>query len=350
MRYYDEINGVRALAVTAVILFHLGIPGFEMGWLGVQLFFCISGFLITGILLDLKKSQQNLGSYLGIFYARRTLRIFPLYYFYLSVNFFLMIAFSRPTSNYPYYILYLQNYIFGTNRFSETQGFLAHTWSLAVEEQFYLLWPLVIYTLKERALFALSVMLCVFSPIFRHFIFLETNNPYLFFSTLPSCLDSLCAGSVLYFLNRDLKQPSKEKIFLFGIIGCMTYLVYAIHVHGIEIYKTPTEWVPRAEETISAFNIFSLSLIGLIINSSWLKKLFSMKFATHIGEISYGLYMYHGLCISFVSLVFKNLFYVSLISIPMAYVVSLISYKTFESYFIGKKNAVAKLIVLNEPR
>src|SRR3712207_2112911 len=78
--YMPQLDGLRACAVLAVMLLHLGVPGFGLGWAGVQLFFVISGFLITGILLDTRGSPRHLRN----FYARRALRIFPIYYLTLA--------------------------------------------------------------------------------------------------------------------------------------------------------------------------------------------------------------------------------------------------------------------------
>src|SRR5436309_3302352 len=108
-KYIPELDGLRALAIIAVILFHLNIPGFGLGWAGVNLFFVISGFLITGILLDAKETPN----YFRNFYVRRALRIFPIYYLSLLALAAAAPIFKWKLDDLPYFLLYVQNYILG---------------------------------------------------------------------------------------------------------------------------------------------------------------------------------------------------------------------------------------------
>jgi peptidoglycan/LPS O-acetylase OafA/YrhL len=112
LQYIPELDGFRAVAVLAVILFHMKIPGFALGWLGVFLFFVISGFLITGILLDSKKNSSH---YFRNFYIRRILRIFPLYYLSILATIAIGLYFKDKfeLQDTGYYLLYAQNYLLG---------------------------------------------------------------------------------------------------------------------------------------------------------------------------------------------------------------------------------------------
>lgn len=126
MTYIKGLDGLRALAALSVILFHLDTPGFALGWTGVPLFFVISGFLITGILLDLRDASPGIGDFLRTFYIRRTLRIFPLYYAYVGIACGLALATHSVIPDLWSYVLYLQNYTLGASRF-EHPWVLGHT-------------------------------------------------------------------------------------------------------------------------------------------------------------------------------------------------------------------------------
>jgi peptidoglycan/LPS O-acetylase OafA/YrhL len=159
------LDGLRAVAVALVMLLHFGY--LNGGWIGVQVFFVLSGFLITGVLLD--DRDRPLGAYLRRFYWRRTLRIFPLYYGYLVVVWLCHAIWGRP-AELPQYAASLFTYTYNFTRLSpdwQASPFFTHFWSLAVEEQFYLVWPFVVHALSRRALVALSAALVAFGPAFR---------------------------------------------------------------------------------------------------------------------------------------------------------------------------------------
>src|SRR5208337_4189358 len=147
------LDGIRALAVIAVMIQHFD-PGtvrwIKLGHVGVRVFFVLSGFLITGILLQARQSAEIDGlskwRVLRNFYARRFLRIFPIYYLVILVTWVAGIAEMRESVGWN--LSYLSNFYFyqrGTGNYSVT-----HLWSLAVEEQFYLLWPLLILFLPRK--------------------------------------------------------------------------------------------------------------------------------------------------------------------------------------------------------
>ena len=170
------IDGLRAFAVLAVLLVHFPYPGHyalfrtlhltraaDAGWVGVDLFFVISGFLITGILLDSKGSPH----YFRNFYIRRALRIWPLYY---AVLFFVLVVYPfvhptgsmvHQTASWFYYVFYIQNFVLYGSRL------LGVTWSLAVEEQFYTTWPVVVSMLSRKNFQRLVFMLLLAAPIIR---------------------------------------------------------------------------------------------------------------------------------------------------------------------------------------
>src|ERR1700754_2151344 len=149
MRYIKELDSIRAIAVLLVIISHWIPPNIPInilpnGPIGVNIFFVLSGFLITWILLENRKKTEELentrGTVLKNFYIRRILRIFPIYYLVV----FVLYIFSESSgteirSALPYYLTYTSNFHFFY--IDKWDGILSHLWSLAVEEQFYLLWP-----------------------------------------------------------------------------------------------------------------------------------------------------------------------------------------------------------------
>ena len=168
----QQVDYIRAIASLAVAIFHLGgvaPPVLNYGWLGVEMFFVLSGFLITGILLNTKKTSN----YFKNFYMRRTLRIFPLYFGYLllyqasfrHLNLPGEVEYEKIASELPWMWLYASNLLISIKGNFITAS-LNHFWSLAVEEQFYLFWPAVIYFcpaqyLKKLFIYGIALTLLI---------------------------------------------------------------------------------------------------------------------------------------------------------------------------------------------
>src|SRR6516162_10219634 len=155
-RHYGALLDARSLPL------HIMRTVSMFGWTGVDLFFVLSGFLITGILLDSREAPN----YFSAFYARRVLRIFPVYYFSLLVMYFLVMPHfaeartGESTLKTFGYIFYLQNWFMPV-------GFMAHYWSLAVEEQFYLMWPMVVFLFPRHRILPIALGVSVGSTVLR---------------------------------------------------------------------------------------------------------------------------------------------------------------------------------------
>jgi peptidoglycan/LPS O-acetylase OafA/YrhL len=214
--HHPALDGLRGLAVLMVLAFHfLHIDGeggvvertllsaSRAGWAGVDLFFVLSGFLITGILLDARGGQ----GYFRVFYARRVLRIFPLYYAYLAVLFLavplLLPSLDVKSGTQGWLWTYLGNVLFAREGGFEASPYTGHFWSLAVEEQFYLLWPLLVWVLPRRWLALACVALVGIAFALRFGIHRTTYNATAAYVLTPARVDALAMGALVAIAARE---------------------------------------------------------------------------------------------------------------------------------------------------
>src|SRR5687767_5633954 len=218
--FVPALDGVRGFAILLVLVLHFSAYGHELprsgllidqlyyrvaaaGWIGVDLFFVLSGFLITGILYDAKGSPH----YFRNFYIRRTLRIFPLYYGALIL---FLVIFPLLWPNHGglrsmqndgwWYWTYLSNLKIARDGWPQF-GAIGHFWSLAVEEQFYLIWPLLVLALNRRQLQITCVLCLIAALAVRVVLNAQGNNPAAFVLT-PARLDALAVGAYLALAAR----------------------------------------------------------------------------------------------------------------------------------------------------
>jgi len=324
------------------MLFHLRIPGFSLGWAGVPLFFVLSGFLITSILLEEK--SRRFSDYLRAFYIKRTLRIFPLFYAYLAFNYIILLVTGRSTVGYEWYLLYLQNYHIGFElmRSGSIPGIVGHTWSLAVEEQFYLIWPVLVYFMSSRQITWICILLIMAAPLTRLAILQASGNVYLANVTLPSCLDMMAYGSILALLRTS--TIGTKVVCAMCVFGC-TLTGYAIFELGLEAFWEPGKWVRSASYLYTALAFaFGMAIWAVTVRpNASLVTAFSFRPLLFTGKISYGLYMWH--FIAFLAVeklalkapVLAMPLVTPLLSLILAYVVSSISFYFFETYFLRLK-------------
>lgn len=292
-----ELDVLRGCAILAVILDHglywsgatssirvlrLFIEFTKVGWIGVNLFFVLSGFLITGILIDTKGSR----TYYRKFYQRRALRILPAYL--ALVLFLILIRWLTIPSAIPI-LLFLANYpqipiIFHL-------GGYGPFWSLAVEEQFYLIWPAIVGRTSARAVTILSVALCIIEPFLR---WLSASSRLPLGETLTATYliaDNLALGALAALFARSRYGTTRNAIKL-GLILCLAGLAIFIAGYPLGIMHR-TNIVGLTFQTVP-WNLFFtgslLFLLGLqspLASSAWTAPL------RFFGHISYGLYLYH---------------------------------------------------------
>lgn len=348
-KHIPALDCIRGLAVLLIMLFHcFDFAVFKFGWMGVDLFFVLSGFLITGILLDSKSSPN----YYRNFIVRRILRIFPLYYFILLFCLILIPLISPQLfgPGYEYYIkhqswfwLYMQNWLYSKTGFPDNQT-LVHLWSLAVEEQFYIFWPLVIRLFNTKKLLAVCLIIVAFSLIFRFYIGAELGfvHPFKYMATF-SRMDALTTGAIIAILIRkrpDWLEKYIMPVFIISLVivgAAILYLKAILFVRLTPIYTF-------IDILFGCLLIFMLNKEKFLI----LRPLYGSVFS-FFGKYSYGLYVYHFILYhvfeynvlpGFIT-VFKNNgvallingIIVFLISIP----VSMLSYKYLEKPFLKLK-------------
>ena len=232
--YMPQLDGLRAFAVGAVLIHHFFRPprigGVDFALLGVWLFFVLSGFLITGILLRSRDQIDHggcqRGQVLRQFYARRFLRIFPLYYLVLALAATLNLGDVRDTIFW--HLAYLSNYLFATQRY--WGAVTAHFWSLSVEEQFYILWPALILFAPRQLLLKLIISAIAIGPIFRVVAHFLDFNWIARLTVLPASLDALGLGALLAYCSHHagekpiLIKRLKQCIYWLGVPGLIVLL------------------------------------------------------------------------------------------------------------------------------
>ena len=227
--YMPQLDGLRAFAVGAVLFHHFFQParigGVDLALLGVWLFFVLSGFLITGILLRSRDQVDYSGSPSGFvlrqFYVRRFLRIFPLYYSVLFMAATIDLGDVRDTI--LWHLTYLSNYLFAARQYWGPMT--AHFWSLSVEEQFYILWPALILFAPRRLLLKLIISAIAIGPIFRVAAHFFDFNWIARLTVLPASFDALGLGALLAYCshhateNPILIKRLKQCIYWLGVPG-----------------------------------------------------------------------------------------------------------------------------------
>jgi peptidoglycan/LPS O-acetylase OafA/YrhL len=265
------------------------------GWAGVDLFFVLSGFLITGILLDSRGSER----YFTTFYARRTLRIFPLYYLVLFLALVVLPKFplmhpvldvenhSRP--HWPYWF-YLTNFSIAARDWAD--GWLDIAWSLAIEEQFYLVWPLVIWLCPPRVVAALCMAIIVAEPAARvlaRAMMVEPLSVYLF---TWFRLDGLAVGAVLAMAQRRGLLPSINRWVPVVVIAAVAGILGCVIMGGNTWYWN--RWIQMYGYSLIAITGGAM-LVGAIsqpAGSLW-PRMLSAGWLRAFGKYSYGLYLLH---------------------------------------------------------
>jgi peptidoglycan/LPS O-acetylase OafA/YrhL len=287
MKRIPQLDAIRGIAVLLVLLHNTDQRLWagalaRNGWMGVDLFFVLSGFLITGILLDTKQQE----GYFRNFYARRCLRIWPLYYSVLLFM-FVLVPLLRPSEAHrifesrsmPWwsYFVFLQNFMVPV--VTKATGPLGVTWSLAVEEQFYLVWPLVVYFSSESQLKKIALTVICLSPALRFYFWQRQFNIY------PNTfcrLDGLMAGALLAMFFRSRVFSRKSYVRLAWV--CLAVglpLAFVTEAYG-------ERWITFSFTALAATAFVYLAMCS---RQKWFQAILANRFLVYTGVISYGIYL-----------------------------------------------------------
>jgi peptidoglycan/LPS O-acetylase OafA/YrhL len=304
--YMPQLDGLRFLAIAGVLVAHAWVPrplpwifgGVNWGELGVRLFFVLSGFLITGILLDCRERAEAGPSrrmfFLRQFYVRRFLRIFPLYYGVLLV--LLVGDFERTRELASWLFTYTSNIVIARQGW---QGQLGHFWTLAVEEQFYLVWPWLLLFLPRRCLMPLLAVVISLAPLYRFYALHRyglsgaLTDPRQ--TLTPAVLDSLGIGALVAIAARSVSETT-FRILLSRIALPMSLAVY-VTLLALQHYAVHPGALFVLGDTASAIAfgwLVWLAARGFRGVFGWLLQLWPVKY---VGKISYGVYIFHNLVI-----------------------------------------------------
>jgi peptidoglycan/LPS O-acetylase OafA/YrhL len=362
--YQPELDGLRFYAFLAVFVCHtlpvegtfyrglnLPLPNVwamivRSGGAGVDLFFALSAFLITTLLL--RERQETGGISLRRFYIRRILRIWPLYFLVVVLG--ILVADAMPrlshfwyyTQSLPWYfvvgyLLFVSNWVYAL--FGSPQSICAPLWTVAIEEQFYLVWPVVAKMLSRRGMMTAGIVTFLFAIATQIGLLLSTSvrGNYAYFGSASRC-DALALGIVLALSVERLPKLTRGLRLL--LVGCglialpvSPWLMYQPGAGGVRVV------FGRLIISLACFSI----LYGCMYSNS---KLLTSGWIVQLGKISYGLYAFHFTGLFIVLSLFHpargfNLLFGKLLGLVMTIVLASVSYRWFESPFLRLKSRFA---------
>lgn len=361
-KHIAALDGVRGVAILMVLMLHMlwantnpegGIVvrffarAISAGGLGVDLFFALSGFLITGILYDTLGGSR----FFRNFYARRSLRVFPLYYAFVAVVMVISLALGEHWHAGVWGILTYE--IFHPRAYTTDSKWvnLNHFWSLAVEEQFYLCWPVLVYFLRsKRRIVWAAIIGAMISFSIRCYIQLSgirNHSPYLGYAWPPARLDALLFGSALAMLVRSYwRERVLEAAPIAFVVGIVLLIGYGIHSGSLEPILDP--WM----QSVGLFcaGLTSCAAIAASLRrGSRFEAVMNNSVLRFFGRYSYGLYVMHYTITTAVATGTRPwLFAVThskllsvlgsaVISFSLSLLVAMLSFRFFEQPILGLK-------------
>ncbi|MCL4523259.1 MAG: acyltransferase [Acidobacteria bacterium] len=356
MRQIVALDGMRGLAILLVMLFHFGHLG--VGWVGVQIFFVLSGFLITSILV--REASYPFGFYIKRFYWRRTLRIFPLYILFIAglTLVFLLVGFNSAfRQQWSYLLTYTFNFVRMRSDYIYPV-YWGHLWSLAVEEQFYLIWPALIYFTPARYRRPVMLGIVILAPFSRLVIGALLSPHYgsgqavatIIHNLTSSQLDAFALGALI-----ATEDPARQKRpgWVLAAVSALALAAglanwWSYNQHG-RLGISTLGYIPNSTDNYlhvwgyTVLNIWSAALVRVLCRKNWLSRIFELKPVAYLGKISYGVYVYHlparpllAICLPWMKSIFWPLgfaFYFASV-----FLVSHLSYQWIERRFLALKD------------
>ena len=312
----QELDGLRGIAILMVVFFHYGsvqLSGntnpiakiFEkatyFGWAGVDLFFVLSGFLICSILLKYRHSKN----YFSTFYKRRVLRIFPVYFLLLLI--YIILSHLPLFSNFSFltekrgvplwsYFAMLQNF-YMANANSLGNKSLSVTWSISIEEQFYIIFPFIVFYFKKWWLLLVLLLSVIAAPIFRS----QYSDWVPGYVLLHSRMDALSFGALIAFFNYYADVKSWVDKYYFPLI-----LILIASILSCFIIHYANGEVGTIRHTLFGIFFSGLLLLAITKKSALFAVVLRNKYLTRIGAISYSLYLFHFIILGICHFLFGN--------------------------------------------
>lgn len=330
MEYRKDIQGLRAIAVISVLLFHLNDQILPGGFVGVDIFFVISGFLISSLLLHQK---ENGTLSIKKFYLNRIKRILPAYYVFLLIITFVVICIYIPSDVYSFRSKLFHSFIFNSNNFfatlsnyfgpSSIENPLLHTWTLSIEMQFYMLLPFIIgFTNRKRSIY-LCCFFCIFFLLYTQYQIILGYKNLMYFSLIARAPEFLIG--VIFTLANWTNNFSKKKQSYMGILGMILILSSFFLINPKSTFPGIITLRPCGGTILIIAN--KNGLVNTIISS---------KFFVWIGELSYSIYLWHWGVLALIRYHNMQYFlcgYQYIFVILITFILSYASYKYIEIYF-----------------
>ena len=354
--HIGPLDGLRAAAIFLVLLYHLS-PGrnpdlglrslhwkvADIGWCGVDLFFVLSGFLITTKLIAARGDRHRFRN----FYARRTLRIFPLYYAALvvaliAVPLLTRLPFEPLHAQLPYW-LYFTNFAWPELRVEQTVS-ISHFWSLAVEEQFYLLWPAVVFLTRERITRWLCVAVAIAAPLLRLALALNGAEWSATYAWTPSRADGLVLGSLLAFVyvsERFRRRALPLSIAaLLVTVAPLAWITWRGKAHWVFTNSVTSEALLVRTLLPTVLALFFAALLVCALEVRPLGRILNGRAQSLIARYSYGMYVVHYMIFPALQ---KRLpdaapLTVFLVGTAVSIAIAAVSYECFEKFFLSLKS------------
>ena len=349
-RHNHALDGLRFFAFLLVFFFHAlqwspwgNWPIIRFGYLGVPIFFVLSGFLIGGILLDLKNKTRpgfGLGAKLKTFYIRRALRIFPVYYLFIAFLAVLLVLSGRSdpvaSDSFLWHLSYLTNFrsfVVGMDRIRE-----GHFWSLAVEEHFYMLAPLVVLLVKPHTLVRLLAAVIVGVAVARALID-HSGSSRDFWVLSPMQFDLLGLGIATAIIERkgSFAGIGARGLRWIGLGGAIFFLLFIAHFYW-PVYGTGGLFA-----TLGPISL-GLATAALVLTlwqqpTRFLSRALGFRPFAYFGQISYGLYLFHPNCLGWSSRTYGTFNLTNAgVGLAITLAVAMLSWHLFEKPINNLKN------------
>jgi peptidoglycan/LPS O-acetylase OafA/YrhL len=345
-KYFRELDSIRFLAFLFIFIHHTHrielpvISGIQrVGWIGVDIFLCLSAFLLTRLLLI--ESQVTGKIALKKFYVRRILRIWPLYFAYLLLVLSITTVFDIMKESHHRFITLAT---FTDNIATAVHGYnplpaTSHLWTISYEEQFYLLLPfcvLLLIKLDTKGRVILLGIVTAMSVVAR-ILFMNASEPHFQPAVwvLPiTHFESITAGFLLAFFHEKVSG----RLILFGMFSILSFSILLLLPFPENSYLHVFICYP-----VAAFFSFSVVALAVICNS---KQSFFLAVMRYLGRISYGLYIFHLLCLTLVYHFkpFDNEFYNAFVALITCVILAALSFELFEKRFLKLKHRYSSLL------